>query len=227
MKKFSRLFITITTCAHLISCAGLSKKQREQMTSIHLPATAQNEKAYMQPTFTSNASAGTIGFMSGFAGGIIGGVIAATVVGAAEKVKSNQHKPVSDVIAQTVPTDVNQMVSKELATSLKTVPFFQTRLTDNPAAPWKLVSTVVRHGLQKNFGNTHSPVVYVETYFQSNDPKKVLKLIHSNETMAKNQYAKIEEYAANPKMLRQHYEAAAHDAVTALTKTLEARTKSK
>lgn len=225
--SFVRSIVIFLTIAHLASCVGISKKQRDSMTAVHVPATSMKPDAYDSPTFTSNTSAGTIGFVSGLAGGLIGGAIATAVVAAAEKTKSVQHKPLSDRIAQYVPTDLDKQVTQSLEANLNQMEFFKARMTKSVGAPWKLITIVTRHGFEKNLNGTHSPVIYVETYFQGPDGKKAANMILSNQATASHNQAKIEAYAGDSALVRRHYELAVHEVSQIVATTLGNLTKLK
>lgn len=189
----------------LANCTGVSKADKARFTAVGVAAVALKEGAYAKPTFTTKGTADAVGLFSGIAGGLVGGLVAVAVVGTAEAVKQGKHKDSTARLNEAAPRDVHSMLTRELQNQLQVRPFFAQRKAALPNAnAWEIKVEIVRYGLEKVASDSHSPVIYAQSWVEDPSGKKFVNALRSAELATAR--ASIDSYASNPTLFRSHLE---------------------
>jgi hypothetical protein len=207
----------------LPSCAGgLSKTQKASLTSLAVPAGTVKEKAYSDPQATSMGGASTAGVVAGAGFGLIGGLVAGTAMAIKQEAFEGKHKNILGALKSNTPSDVGTMVSQSLKQQLSTDAFYGPRLKASGAAVASLTVNVTSVTLLRN-GDDHSPGMFVEAKLVGADGKVWLTrgvmadgYGYNKEVGVTNAQAPLATYAAQPALLRSHYQQVAEGAARVL-----------
>jgi hypothetical protein len=199
----------------LSSCATkLTPTQKQKMTTVHMPSATTMAGAYASPNFTSSSDAATGSAMSGAVGfGLVGGILSEVVVAAERANDAKKNKASTDAIAKVVPQGLDQALTEELKARLKKDPFFGPRLSDRVDAPAHLRVTIKRYSLNSLDDVQFIPVIVSEMDLTV-EGKSIRKKIISNPTNLMQigmdvPRAPLTSYAADAKLLRNHFETSA------------------
>ena len=215
MKKLNIVFLSLLFPGLISSfSAPLSKAQKQKITQIHVPAETVRPHAYAKPAVMSNGTAGAIGLASGLTGGLIGAVVATAVVAGVEAGHAKSNKDLFSMIEANTPKNLGDIVAQKLTDRLKTDPFYGSRVSAEALAPSQVKVEITRYTLEKT-GANHSPVIFanVGLYLEGKKIRSLIKMVdgcNGHVTFGAPKRAVLsaptETYAADPRLLLQHYE---------------------
>lgn len=212
---FFYLLVSSVLSLSLSSCATkLTPSQKQKMTTLHLPAATTTLGAYASPNFTSSSDAATGSAVSGAVGfGLVGGILSGVVVAAERANDAKKNKASTDAIAKIVPQGLDQALTEQLNAQLKKDAFFGPRLSDRTDAPAYLRVTITRYSLNSLDDVQFIPVIDSEVDLIVGGQTIRKRIISNPTTLTKVGFnlprAPLASYAADPVLLRNHFETSA------------------
>jgi hypothetical protein len=216
MKKYIVLstaisLLVVTSCAPKFSSA-----QQQQMTSVNLSQTTERPGAYSSPNFTSRANSSSAGMASGMIGfGLVGALVSEAVIAADRAADASRNRSYTAAIAANPPSNLGPAFDKALRDALAASAFYRSRVSSNPAAPAIVRVNIESYRLSSLDDVQYAP--YLEASMSCSLGGKVIfqRKINLQSYMLPNQpqsilpRATMPAYAADTKLLKQHFEQAA------------------
>lgn len=201
------------------ACSNLSTAQREQIQSIRVGAVSETSKAYQKPAHLKPNEGLAVAVT-----GAVAPLVGPAMYGAIAQSNSQLPRPTKDAnaaIKSLIPSDLNEMLRRELETSLRQTNYFGPRLNKKAPSQWTVSSTIVLYSLWKQNDGTYHPIVAANTrLIGPNGEKAALRINNCIPPSRQHPSAPLSDYLSKPGLLRAHFEEATHHLADNIARSL-------